>query len=213
CTSRPGTRGSEGRAQIAILEGELNRMARLAACVPPGLASPDLAMCERTAPSGFGPLAPSNGPRRRGCTPLWRCRPRAPRRPQRVWPGAYPGPGKVSCAVSDRGAPRHHLRRRAASPVACDTIRLDMSSPVVLLAGGVGGAKLAHGLQEHLGSRLVVIVNTADDVERHGLLVSPDHDTVMYTLAGVDNREWGWGVAGETFATSEMLERYGEETW
>jgi len=88
-----------------------------------------------------------------------------------------------------------------------------MSSPVVLLAGGVGGAKLAHGLQEHLGSRLVVIVNTADDVERHGLLVSPDHDTVMYTLAGVDNREWGWGVAGETFATSEMLERYGEETW
>jgi LPPG:FO 2-phospho-L-lactate transferase len=88
-----------------------------------------------------------------------------------------------------------------------------MSQPVVLLAGGVGGAKLAHGLQARLGSRLVVIVNTADDVERHGLLVSPDHDTVMYTLAGIDNREWGWGIAGETFATAEMLERYGEETW
>jgi LPPG:FO 2-phospho-L-lactate transferase len=58
-----------------------------------------------------------------------------------------------------------------------------------------------------------VIVNTADDTERHGLAISPDHDTVMYTLAGIDNREWGWGVAGETFATSEMLERYGEETW
>jgi len=84
---------------------------------------------------------------------------------------------------------------------------------VVLLAGGVGGAKLAHGLQAHLGSRLVVIVNTADDVERHGLLVSPDHDTVMYTLAGLDNREWGWGLAGETFAAAGMLERYGEETW
>jgi LPPG:FO 2-phospho-L-lactate transferase len=88
-----------------------------------------------------------------------------------------------------------------------------MSAPIVLLAGGVGGAKLAHGLQALLGSRLVVIVNTADDVERHGLLVSPDHDTVMYTLAGIDNREWGWGLADETFANAGMLERYGEETW
>jgi len=88
-----------------------------------------------------------------------------------------------------------------------------MSAPIVLLAGGVGGAKLAHGLQAQVGSRLVVVVNTADDVERHGLVVSPDHDTVMYTLAGIDNREWGWGIAGETFATAEMLERYGEETW
>ena len=88
-----------------------------------------------------------------------------------------------------------------------------MTGPVVLLAGGVGGAKLAHGLQAHLGAGLVVVVNTADDLERHGLLVSPDHDTVMYTLAGLDNREWGWGLAGETFAASEMLERYGEETW
>ena len=85
--------------------------------------------------------------------------------------------------------------------------------PVVLLAGGVGGARLAHGLQAHLGERLTVIVNTADDTERHGLLVSPDHDTLMYTLAGIDNREWGWGIAGETFAAAEMLERYGEETW
>lgn len=84
---------------------------------------------------------------------------------------------------------------------------------VVLLAGGVGGAKLAHGLQAHLGSGLVVIVNTADDLERHGLVVSPDHDTVMYTLAGIDNREWGWGIAGETFAAAAMLERYGEATW
>ena len=88
-----------------------------------------------------------------------------------------------------------------------------MSAPVVLLAGGVGGARMAHGLQAHLGSHLVVIVNTADDVERHGLLVSPDHDTVMYTLAGIDNRELGWGIAGETYAAVEMLDRYGEETW
>jgi LPPG:FO 2-phospho-L-lactate transferase len=84
---------------------------------------------------------------------------------------------------------------------------------VVELAGGVGGAKLAHGLQALLGDRLTVVVNTGDDLERHGLLVCPDHDTVMYTLAGIDNREWGWGIAGETFAASEMLARYGEETW
>lgn len=84
---------------------------------------------------------------------------------------------------------------------------------MVLLAGGVGGAKFAHGLQSHLGDRLTVIVNTGDDLERHGLLVCPDHDTVMYTLAGLDNREQGWGLEGETFSASEMLRRYGEETW
>lgn len=88
-----------------------------------------------------------------------------------------------------------------------------MSVPTVLIAGGVGGAKLAHGLQARIGTNLDVIVNTADDTERHGLAISPDHDTVMYTLAGIDNREWGWGIAGETFAASTMLERYGEETW
>ena len=91
--------------------------------------------------------------------------------------------------------------------------RAGAGAPVALLAGGVGGAKLAHGLQAILGDRLEVIVNTADDTERHGLLVSPDHDTVMYTLAGIDNRQWGWGLAGETFAASEMLARYGEATW
>jgi len=87
------------------------------------------------------------------------------------------------------------------------------SGRVVVLAGGVGGAKLAHGLQAHLGDRLTVVVNTADDLERHGLLVMPDHDTVMYTLAGLANQEQGWGLEGETFAASEMLGRYGEETW
>lgn len=88
-----------------------------------------------------------------------------------------------------------------------DTLR------VVELAGGVGGAKLGHGLQALLGERLTIIVNTGDDLARHGLEVWPDHDTVMYTLAGLDNRDWGWGVAGETFGASEMLARYGEETW
>jgi len=84
---------------------------------------------------------------------------------------------------------------------------------VVLLAGGVGGAKLAHGLEAILGPDLAVVVNTADDLEHQGLLISPDHDTVMYTLAGLENREWGWGIAGDTFSNAVMLERYGQETW
>ncbi len=90
-----------------------------------------------------------------------------------------------------------------------------MTSPrVVALAGGVGGAKLADGLQRALpAGALTVVVNTADDVERHGLLVMPDHDTVLYTLAGIANRTLGWGIEGETFAAIGMLERYGEPTW
>jgi LPPG:FO 2-phospho-L-lactate transferase len=84
---------------------------------------------------------------------------------------------------------------------------------VVALAGGVGGAKLAEGVQAVVGDRLTVIVNTADDTERHGLLVCADHDTVMYTLAGLENPELGWGLAGDTWTTMSALERYGEEGW
>jgi len=83
---------------------------------------------------------------------------------------------------------------------------------VVELAGGVGGARLAHGLQASLGSDLTVVVNTADDVERHGLLVCPDHDTVLYTLAGIEG-PFGWGIAGDTSAAMAQLGVYGEETW
>ncbi|CAN5137693.1 2-phospho-L-lactate transferase [soil metagenome] len=84
----------------------------------------------------------------------------------------------------------------------------------VALAGGVGGAKLAAGLESALpeGS-LSVIVNTADDFDLWGLRICPDLDTVMYTLAGVANPETGWGMAGETFDSLEMLGRYGEDTW
>jgi LPPG:FO 2-phospho-L-lactate transferase len=84
---------------------------------------------------------------------------------------------------------------------------------VVALAGGVGGAKLAEGLQTVVGDRLTVIVNTADDTERHGLLVCADHDTVMYTLAGRENPEFGWGLAGDSWTVMGALERYGEEGW
>lgn len=85
---------------------------------------------------------------------------------------------------------------------------------VVALAGGVGGAKLAHGLAAVLApGELSVVVNTADDQEFHGLLVCPDHDTVLYTLAGVADRERGWGLAGETWAAAAVLGRLGEPTW
>src|SRR6476659_2688088 len=87
------------------------------------------------------------------------------------------------------------------------------AAPVVALAGGVGGAKLAEGLQAILAGALTVVVNTADDTERHGLLVCADHDTVMYTLAGLENPEFGWGLAGDSWAVMHALERYGEEGW
>ncbi|GAC1448127.1 MAG: 2-phospho-L-lactate transferase [Ktedonobacterales bacterium] len=85
---------------------------------------------------------------------------------------------------------------------------------IVALAGGVGGAKLAHGLMLAAPAQPPrVIVNTADDFELFGLRISPDLDTVLYTLAGLANPETGWGVAGDTFTTLEMLGRYGEQTW
>jgi LPPG:FO 2-phospho-L-lactate transferase len=85
---------------------------------------------------------------------------------------------------------------------------------VVLLAGGVGGAKLAHGFQQVLpAGALSVIVNVADDLELLGLHVSPDLDTVLYTLAGLANPETGWGIEGDTFKALPLLERYGEPAW
>jgi LPPG:FO 2-phospho-L-lactate transferase len=85
---------------------------------------------------------------------------------------------------------------------------------VCALAGGVGGAKLAAGLQDVLpAGDLSVVVNTADDFDLWGLHICPDLDTVMYTLAGISNPETGWGLAGESFDALSMLERYGEETW
>lgn len=85
---------------------------------------------------------------------------------------------------------------------------------VVALAGGVGGAKMAQGLTEALGSgRLTVVVNTADDFEHLGLHISPDLDTVMYTLAGLQNAETGWGLADESWSFLEALKRLGGETW
>lgn len=84
---------------------------------------------------------------------------------------------------------------------------------ILALAGGVGGAKLADGLAAHLGDALGVIVNTGDDFTHLGLHVSPDLDTVMYTLAGIANPETGWGVAGESWNFLDQLGRLGGPDW
>ncbi|WP_036964377.1 2-phospho-L-lactate transferase CofD family protein, partial [Promicromonospora kroppenstedtii] len=85
---------------------------------------------------------------------------------------------------------------------------------VTLLAGGVGGARLAHGLDLALDApSLTVVVNVGDDTELHGLAISPDIDTVLYTLAGLNDEERGWGLRGESYATLAALKELGEDTW
>jgi LPPG:FO 2-phospho-L-lactate transferase len=84
----------------------------------------------------------------------------------------------------------------------------------LLLSGGVGGAKLALGLAHCLpAGQLTVLANTGDDFEHLGLVISPDLDTLMYTLAGVVNTQTGWGRAGETWSFMEALGQLGGETW
>jgi LPPG:FO 2-phospho-L-lactate transferase len=85
---------------------------------------------------------------------------------------------------------------------------------IVALAGGVGGAKLAHGLAQNLPSEdLTIIVNTGDDFEHYGLYISPDLDTVCYTLAGLANPDAGWGRANETWNMIQNATKLGGPSW
>lgn len=85
---------------------------------------------------------------------------------------------------------------------------------IVLLVGGVGGAKLAYGLYHTMPHEdLTIIVNTGDDFWHHGLRICPDLDTVMYTLSGLVDKTNGWGVADDTIITLEALRRYQIATW
>jgi len=85
---------------------------------------------------------------------------------------------------------------------------------IVALAGGVGGAKLAHGLAQILPPQdLTVIVNTGDDFEHYGLYICPDLDTVCYTLAGIANPETGWGRVNETWNVMENISKLGGLDW
>ena len=89
-----------------------------------------------------------------------------------------------------------------------------MSPRVALLAGGVGGAKLADGLYRALPQgELSIIANPGDDFELHGLTICPDHDTLLYTLAGLGDRERGWGLAGETWNALEQFGKVGAPDW
>jgi LPPG:FO 2-phospho-L-lactate transferase len=85
---------------------------------------------------------------------------------------------------------------------------------MVVLAGGVGGSKFLWGLAREAGEEdLTAIVNTGDDIELHGLKISPDLDIVTYMLAGLVDPDKGWGFAGDTFQCLEVLARYGQPTW
>lgn len=85
---------------------------------------------------------------------------------------------------------------------------------IIAFAGGVGGAKLAHGLAQTLPPEdLTIVVNTGDDFEHLGLYICPDLDTVCYTLAGLANPETGWGRASETWNTISNIEKLGGPAW
>ncbi len=85
---------------------------------------------------------------------------------------------------------------------------------ITALAGGVGAARLLRGLVRVVApSEVTAVVNTADDTVLHGLHISPDLDTVTYTLAGLNDDERGWGLAGETWGAMESLERLGGAAW
>jgi LPPG:FO 2-phospho-L-lactate transferase len=87
-----------------------------------------------------------------------------------------------------------------------------MSGPVVVLAGGTGGAKLARGMLDIVGDELVVIANTGDDIEIYGAYVSPDPDLITFWLADrIDER--GWGLAGDTFHVMDGLRELGVDVW
>jgi LPPG:FO 2-phospho-L-lactate transferase len=85
---------------------------------------------------------------------------------------------------------------------------------ITVLAGGVGAAKFLQGLVEVVDPReLTIVGNTGDDIDLHGLHISPDLDIITYTLAGMHDAEQGWGVQKDTFHALEMLGRYGHPTW
>ena len=85
---------------------------------------------------------------------------------------------------------------------------------IVTLAGGVGAARMLAGLVQVVDpADLTAVVNVGDDLVLHGLHISPDLDTVTYTLAGAINTETGWGLTGETWQARAMLERYGGVSW
>ncbi len=101
-----------------------------------------------------------------------------------------------------------------ADPLANSTDFDNAPPRVTVLCGGVGAARFLAGLVDVLPpSNITAVVNVADDVELHGLRISPDIDTIIYTLSGAHSVERGWGLEGETWQAMEMLGRYGGDDW
>ena len=99
-------------------------------------------------------------------------------------------------------------------PIRAHTLEKSTTKPVVALCGGIGGAKLALGLYHVLDpAGLFLVLNTGDDFEYLGLHISPDIDTVTYTLAGKNNSSTGWGRRNDTWTFMEALAELGGETW
>ena len=113
-------------------------------------------------------------------------------------------------------APRSARRRTWSGPrprTCSDERAGSRAGNYVVLSGGSGGVKLAVGMAQLLGERLAIVVNTGDDFIHLGLHVSPDVDTVLYSLAGVVNDETGWGRRGETWTFMRALGELGGPTW
>src|SRR3954468_11628341 len=108
--------------------------------------------------------------------------------------------------------PTSRMRTRSGVMAWRNLYSAAVSCPVVLLAGGTGGAKLPRGMLDEVGEQLVVIANTGDDLEAHGGYVSPDPDLVLYWLADrIDKR--GWGLRDDSFRVMEALRELGEDVW
>lgn len=88
-----------------------------------------------------------------------------------------------------------------------------MTAPVVVICGGVGAARLLRGIVPVAGTGLTAVANVGDDLELHGLRISPDLDTITYTLADAVSAERGWGLEGESWQAMEMVGRYGGIDW
>ena len=112
------------------------------------------------------------------------------------------------------GADRSKAARTALQLIGRAAAAFYARSVLVTLCGGVGAARMLSGLVRVVPpSSITAIVNIGDDTILHGLHISPDLDTITYTLAGMDNRETGWGVAGESWTVMEELAQLGGESW
>src|SRR5262249_46868468 len=163
---------------------------------------------ERARARGAAPVRAALRPRQRGALP------RAGRTAR--------GPGRDARDPEPRGRRRHARRPRAARgparPPHRRGVRRAARRPdavnVAVLAGGLGGSRFARALTEAIDPRDVTVVgNVGDDVEIAGLHISPDLDTITYTLAGVVDEGRGWGRAGETWNARAAAAHLGAETW